>query len=153
MTSTVDPLECRIVAFFTADHAAVASGKLYVNGAFCQQLNIGDGYPTMLSPMSLVTVIEVPFGELDTQHTVEVGLEDPDGQPLTLKLRGGFQMGRGVAGGTGTPSTLEHDQSRFSPLVLPVVGLVLRRPGKYNFICSIDGIERGRGLSRAGEAN
>ena len=145
MTSTPDPSECKIVAFFAADHAVVALGKLYVNGAFWEQLNIASGYPTMLSPMSLVTVIEVPFGELGAQHTVEVGLQEPDGQPLTLKLQGGFR-----AGGR---SPVEPGESRTVPLSFPVVGLVLQRPGRYNFTCSIDGIERGRCLLRAGEAN
>lgn len=128
MTSN-NPLEFSLLAFFAADHAEAANGKLYANGAYWNQLNL-PSYPAVLPAITLAAVVEVPFGLLHSEHTIRMGLEDPDGRPLALKVEGKFRVGGGP--------TMEYGDSTVIPIAVPVNGLVLPRPGRYTFTCSID---------------
>ena len=51
-------MDFKALALFTADHAAVENGKVYVNGGFWDVLN-QPSYPAQVS-ISLVAVISVP---------------------------------------------------------------------------------------------
>jgi hypothetical protein len=138
--TAASPLEFNLVAFFPADHAEAAKGKLYANGAFFSQLNLPT-YPAVLPPLTLAAVMEVPFGLMHAEHQIQIGLADPDGRPLALKVQGRFRVG-------GAP-TLEYGDSTIIPVTFPILGLVLERPGRYTFTCSIDDKELGRYSIRA----
>ena len=82
----------KVIAFFAADHAAVADGKVYVNGGFFSRLNFPT-YPAVVPSVTLVAVLEVPFHAYHEDHTVGMGLEDADGEALPLKVEGQFRVG------------------------------------------------------------
>lgn len=120
------------MAFFPADHAEAVNGKLYANGAYWNQLNL-PSYPAVMPSLTLVAVVEVPFGLLHAEHVIQMGLKDPDGEPLALRVEGKFRV--------GAAPTLEYGDSTIMPVTVPVNGLVLPRPGRYTFTCTIDGEE------------
>jgi hypothetical protein len=116
-----------------ADHAAVAEGKLFINGG---------GWTTTIpdpSPLAIAGIIDVPWDETNKQHTFRLELLDTDGHAVLvdtpngqepLFVEGGFEVGRppGVKAGT--------------PLPFPFAFGIMKPPlqvGRYEWRLSIDG--------------
>lgn len=125
----------RARAFFPADHAAVENGKIYANGAFWALLRF-PSFPAVLPTMMLVAVIEIPFHAHQADHALEMLLIDSDDQPAGFEAQGTFRS---------APSLdLKHGQAGLVPSVVPVQGLVIRRPGEYSFVLKVDRVELAR---------
>jgi hypothetical protein len=119
------------VAFFSADHAAVESGKAYVSGAFWNRLNVA----TFPSPISLgiVAVLHVPWHAYHKKHVFQIALEDADGRRLPVELKGEFQVGSAPDMKVGDPTLV--------PIATMLNGLPIERPGTLSFVLLIDGGE------------
>jgi hypothetical protein len=90
------------VQLIVADHAAVADGKLFINGGGWNSVNL----LRIPSPIgfSIALVISVPWAQAEQNHTLTVELQGPggvemvigadqSGQPLT-EIQGNFSVGR-----------------------------------------------------------
>jgi hypothetical protein len=116
-----------------ADHAAVAEGKLFINGGGWNTTGLG---PT---PLAIAGIIEVPWTETNTEHTFRFELLDADGGAVLVDtpngqepffVEGGFEVGRppGVKPGTPLPFPLAFG------LVAPPLQV-----GRYEWRLTIDG--------------
>jgi len=132
-------MDFKALALFTADHAAVENGKVYVNGGFWDVLN-EPSYPAQVS-ISLVAVISVPSRAYLEDHRVTVEMVDADEERLPLKIEGNVRVGAAPHLNPGEPSTL--------PLAFPLNGVLLERAGDYWFVLSVDGDELARYHIRA----
>lgn len=130
------------LAFFTADHAAVESGKAYVSGGFWDQLNL-PAYPAQIS-ISLVAVIRVPSRAYLEDHQITVGMIDADDNPLPLKIEGSLRV--------GAPPHLKPGDPTIVPMAFPLAGVTIEQAGDYWFILSIDENEKARYRIRAVQA-
>jgi hypothetical protein len=137
---TSSPLDFTVQAFFAADHAVVENGKLYVNGAGWNRFGF-PGFPQVVPSMSLVAILEVPFGHYNAQHTFRFGLEDPDQVALPLAVVGNFRV--------GASPDMEYGDPTMMPIAVPIYGLVIPRAGDYAFVFSVDDEPLGRYRVRA----
>ncbi len=127
------------LALFTADHAAVENGKVYVNGGFWDVLS-QPSYPAQVS-ISLVAIIKVPSTAYLEDHHVAVEMVDADEVRLPLKIEGHVRVSAAPQLSPGEPTTL--------PLAFPLNGVSIERAGDYWFVLSVDGDELARYRFRA----
>ncbi len=130
MTEQVTDFE--VIAFFPADHASVAEGKLYVNGGIWDRLNF-PAYPQLIPPVSLVAVVRVPYRAYHQDHKFEMRLENAENEALSFRVEGGFRFGTEPHMRVGDPSLLT--------VAVPVSGVVLESPGDYSFVVAVDGTD------------
>lgn len=128
--AATDLTSFRAIGFFPADHATIESGKVYASGAYWASLRF-PAFPAVLPQTSLVAVIEVPFHANQANHTFEMGLLDPDGQPNGVKVQAVFRTAPGI--------DLKYGQAGLLPAAVPISGLVFPRAGDYSFTLSVDG--------------
>lgn len=133
------PVDLHAEAFFTADHAAVENGKLYVNGGFWSRLNF-QTFPVVHN-FSLCVVLHIPWRAHDQRHSFAVMFEDADGQVTTNRLEGQFQ--------TATTPDMRTGDYSVVPIAIGVSGFVLQRPGDYAAVLHVDGTEVSRWRFRA----
>jgi hypothetical protein len=131
---------------FLCDHAEVADGKLFINGAGINILWSGPEAPH-LANLAVATVIRVPWTSTNEDHTFRVQLLDEDNhevypsapnlpdQAPPIELTAGFNVGR--------PPQLPHGDSQTVPLAFGF-NMPLPRLGAYVFVLSIDGDEMKR---------
>lgn len=129
------------LAFFSADHATVENGKVYVNGGFWDRIN-QPSYPAIIS-LSVVAVLRIPFRAYHQDHRFEVGMEDADGQKLSLNIEGEFRVGAGPDMRLGDPTIM--------PVAVALNGVTIEKAGDYSFVLSIDGSEIARYQVRAAQ--
>ena len=120
-------MDFQAVALFTADHAAVENGKVYVNGGFWDTI-LQPSYPAQVS-VALVAVIKVPSTAFLEDHRVTVEMVDADEGRLPLKIEGDVRVGRTPYMNRGEPSSL--------PLAFALNGVYLERAGGYWFVLSV----------------
>lgn len=132
-------MDFQALALFTADHAAVENGKVYVNGGFWDTL-YQPSYPAQVS-ISLVAVIKVPSRAFLEDHRVTVEMVDADEEGLPLRIEGDIRVGPAPHMSPGDPSIL--------PLAFPLNGVSLEHAGDYWFVLSVDGDELTRYRIRA----
>ena len=135
MTSDLD---IQALAFFTADHAAVAEGKLYVNGGCWDKLQF-PRYPQAF-PMAVVAVLLIPYRAYHQDHRFGIDLEDADGREL-LHVEGQFRVGTDPAMRVGDPTVM--------PFAVPVNTMAVQKPGDHAFVFRVDGTEIARYRLRA----
>ena len=128
-----------VLAFFTADHAVVENGKVYVNGGFFDTFYF-PAFPASLS-IAVVGLIKVAPEQFQRDHLFTVEMEGPGGSKTPLKIEGGFRVAPSPNAEPGDPSLL--------PLAVPLTGLSLERAGEYWFVLSINGNEVARYRVRA----
>lgn len=117
------------LAFFTADHAAVESNKLYVNGGFWNNLFF-ESFPARLIG-SLVAVIKVPATAYLEDHRITIELVAPGEESLPFRIDGDIRVGAPPHLNRGDPSVIS--------MAFPLDGLILERAGEYCFTLSIGG--------------
>lgn len=135
--STPQPVEgFKSLGFFTADHAAVESGKIYASGSYWQSLNF-PAFPATLPSAAVVAVIQVPWHANNRDHEFAVEFVDADGRPVPgFEVRGQFRGAPGPDVNYGEPGVM--------PVAIPLFGLQFERPGEYSFILKVDGQELAR---------
>lgn len=139
MTDAPLPLDLHAEAFFTADHAVVESGKLYVNGGFWSRLNF-PSFPVVHN-FAVCVVLHIPWRAHHQNHSFAITFEDADGNMTSNRAEGQFQM--------GTPPDAKTGDYTIAPIAVTVNGFVLQRPGDYAAVLMIDGTEVSRWRFRA----
>ena len=139
MTEQPISTDLRAEAFFTADHAVVESGKLYVNGGFWSRLNF-PSFP-IVHNFALCVVLHIPWRAHHQRHTFAISFEDADGQRTPNRLEGQFR--------TGTTPDMRAGDYSLVPLAITVNGFVIQRAGDYSAVLEIDGTEVSRWRFRA----
>jgi hypothetical protein len=139
MRGRSSPMDFKALALFTADHAAVENGKVYVNGGFWDILR-QPSYPALVA-ISLVAVIQVPSRAYLEDHQVTVEMVGADEERYPLRIEGGIRVGASPDLKPGDPTTV--------PLAFPLNGVRLEQPGDYWFVLSVDGDEIARYRIRA----
>jgi hypothetical protein len=111
-----------------ADGARVADGKLYIFGGQWDRIQVAR-FPAAHPAMAVVLVLKVEYSEAPKTYAFEVELK-LDGDPVGAKAAG--QMSIGHAAG------LKHGAPQFAPVALPFFNLQFERPGRYDWLISID---------------
>ncbi|PJI84723.1 DUF6941 family protein [Luteimicrobium subarcticum] len=122
------PTELTSPVLFLADHAAVESGKLYVNGGCWNRLTFPD-FPASVT-FSVVAVILVPWRDTSS-HEFTVRFEDPDGSPLGAVLSGELTA--------GTPDDAHAGDPTLVPITAVIDHFTVERPGDYTVVLEVDG--------------
>jgi len=137
MTEQALPTDIHAEAFFTADHAAVESGKLYVNGGAWNQI----GHPSFpaVQAFTVAAVLHIPWRAHGQNHGFGIWFEDSDGQNLGGRIEGRFEASL-------TPSALPGDYS-VAPLAVNINGFVFQRPGDMRQYCQLTGPRSAGGVS------
>lgn len=122
------------VVVLLADHAEVAEGKLFVNGAGWDTT----GSPT--APFSVAVMIWVPWDRTNAPINFRLALVDQDGRPVgqqmpdgnvvPVEIGGDFEVGRPPGATEGAPMTVPL-AFNFPPIPL--------QPGRYSWQAFIDG--------------
>jgi hypothetical protein len=130
------------VAFFTADHAATESGKIYISGGAWNR-TAHPAYPVGLT-FGVCSVLSIPWRAHNQVHSFSIWFEDADGNDLGAKIAGTFQA-------VPAPDARAGDSS-IAPVTVNINGLILQRPGDYFAVLSVDGTEIARWHFRAVQA-
>ncbi|GAC1611228.1 MAG: hypothetical protein NVS3B26_22710 [Mycobacteriales bacterium] len=130
-----DPNGFTALGFFPADHAAAESGKVYASGAYWSTLHF-PSFPAVLPSLALVAVVQQPFSAAHADHEFAIGLEDADGRPQSLDVRGSFRAAPGLESKYGEPNVI--------PITVPVYGLPFDAAGEFAFVLRVDGTELAR---------
>jgi hypothetical protein len=123
------------VAFFPADHATVAQGKVYINGAFWTVVTHAS-YPVVEPQLTIVAVLRVPWPAYERDHAFVVTMQDADGRPVPLRIEGAFRVDANPVAKEGEPTIV--------PVTANVQNLSIPAPGDYTFILWVDGEEVAR---------
>jgi len=131
-----------VLAFFTADHAVEANGKVYINGAFFERV-YDTSFPAQLS-IAVVVLVKVSPREFLRDHTFTVEIEDAAGNKLPdFKIEAGFRV-------APPPDARPEDPAQM-PIAIPLSGVSLPQAGDYWFVLSINGNEAARYQVRAAQ--
>lgn len=125
--------QVELQAMFLADHAEAVEGKLYVTGGCWDRLSAPQ-VPVVHPHLSLAISMRVPARWTSTPRQMLVRLLDPGGDDL-------------LGGGIASQLQVTQPEGRtWVPilLVLNFNSLELRRPGRHEFVLSLDGVELGR---------
>jgi hypothetical protein len=125
---------------FLCDHAEVADGKLFINGAGVTTSWSAPQPPHMLS-IAVAIVVQVEWTATNEPHELTVSLVDGDGAAVRgwtpdgsesgpVELRTGFTVGR--------PPQLPAGESQAVPLAFGFT-VPLPRLGMHEFVIAIDG--------------
>jgi hypothetical protein len=87
-----------------ADFAEVIGGKLYLMGGGWEAIG-GDSLP-IVRPMGIAVGVRVPWTETNQRHTVEIQVQDEDGQQVA-KIDGHFEVGRPPGMPSGHPQRFQ----------------------------------------------
>ncbi len=137
-----------LVTAFLADSVAIESQKIYAQGAGWNVIRSA-AFPARHDRLGIGIIISVPYTATNQQHTMELSLEDEDGDVLVLgdappaqgddqpqkirKLGANFNVGR--------PPDLTPGAEQNVPLALNINNLLLEQPGRYRIAIQIDGSE------------
>ncbi|MCV7313734.1 DUF6941 family protein [Mycobacterium paraffinicum] len=138
MTDQPMPTDIHAEAFFTADHAVVENGKLYVNGGFWTRMSF-PSFPVVHS-FSVGLVLHIPWRAHHQSHSIGVFFEDADGN-INARLEGQFE--------TGTSPDMRAGDFTAAPVAMQVGNFVFQRPGDYAAVLHVDGTEIDRWRFRA----
>lgn len=134
------------VTAMLADHVDVGNGKLYVSGGAWGIYTV-TSLPARLPRVGVAVAIHVPWTATNQNHKFSVRLIDEDGGPVPLgedqtetgesqpikELGGDFNVGR--------PPNVPHGDEQVIPIPITIDGLLIKTPGSYTFIITIDGSE------------
>ncbi len=130
-----------VLAFFTADHAVVENGKVYVNGGFFDRVY----YPVFPASLSIAVVclIEVSAQQFQRDHQFVLELQEAANSKPVVSIQGNLRVAPTPDAEPGEPSQV--------PLAVPLTGLSLPRAGDYWFVLSINDGEIARHRVRAAQ--
>lgn len=130
-----------VLAFFAADHIAVApDAKMYVNGGFFALLSFPT-FPANLGTLGVAAVLELPFHDTMQNHTIRIGMRGPDDQELPVRVEATFRAAPRLETQFGDPGIV--------PFGVTLTNVQIPTPGVYNLVLWFDGIEKGTYRLRA----
>jgi hypothetical protein len=128
--------DMRLTTFLIADHAEACNGKLYITGG-CWDTLFAGGFPTQHPHLSIAAALYVPWRATNQSHTIAVDLVDADGNSVLREpIQGKFEAGR-------PPGMRPGDNSNLV-LVFNIDGLIVEKPGRYEWVFMVDGTDLGR---------
>jgi hypothetical protein len=139
MTEEAMPTDLFAPAFFTADHAVVESGKLYVSGGAWNRV----AYPAFpaVQTIAVAAILHIPWRAHGQSHAFLIEFEDADSQKVGGRLEGRFEA--------QSPADARAGDYSIVPLAVQVGGFVFPRAGDYAAVLKVDGTEIGRWQFRA----
>jgi len=121
-----------VLAFFVADHAVTAEGKVYVNGAFFERVYY-PVFPAPLASIAVVALLRVSAERVQRDHQLVVELQEAGNDKPLVSIQGSFRALPAPDAEPGEPGQV--------PLAIPLTGFSLPRAGDYYFVLSINGHE------------
>lgn len=134
------------------NHAEVADGKLYINGAGIHMSFVGPEPPHAVT-LGLGLVIHVPYQLTNEPHTASITLVDEDGAVVTPWSPPGADVPNAVnltlPFNIGRPPFVERGDDQSLPLAVNFVNIGLPHLGRFSFSVKVDGTEVARQSFRA----
>lgn len=120
--------EPTIEFFILSDYAEAVNGKLYLMGGGWDRVLIQDfGKPF---GFSFALGILVPWNATNIRQSVEISIEDPDGQkPVILKMGANFVTGR--------PPFIAQGAQQRTMLAIPRLETIFPGPGDYQAVARL----------------
>jgi hypothetical protein len=123
-----------VVAFFAADYAALApDGKVYANGALFSLLRF-PSFPAVLATLGVGAALEVPFQDTMGEHTIRIGLRDPENQELPVRVEAVIRGALSWEAQFGDPALI--------PFGVTITNVEFPAPGVYKLVLWFDGVEQ-----------
>jgi hypothetical protein len=130
---------------FLADSVVSVEGKLYVQGAAWNVLNVTK-LPARQSRIGIGIIIHVPYTATNQLHKFEVYLLDADDKELPLgdappeaEEPDGKIRRLGAQFNVGRPPTLQPGDEQLVALAVNLDGLEFDRADAYRFVVELDG--------------
>jgi hypothetical protein len=130
---------------FLADSVVSVEGKLYVQGAAWNVLNVTK-LPARQSRIGIGIIIHVPYTATNQLHKFEVYLLDADDKELPLgdappeaEEPDGKVRRLGAQFNVGRPPTLQPGDEQLVALAVNLDGLEFDRADAYRFVIELDG--------------
>jgi hypothetical protein len=139
MTEQAMPTDLFAAAFFTADHAVVESGKLYINGGAWNRVAY-PSYPA-IQTLAVAAILHIPWRAHGQAHAFLIEFEDADGRKVGGRIEGHFEA-------QAPPDARSGDYS-VVPVAVQIGGFVFPQPGDYAAVLEVDGTEIDRWQFRA----
>jgi hypothetical protein len=128
--------DMRLTTFLIADHAEACNGKLYITGG-CWDTLFAGGFPTQHPHLSIAAALYVPWRATNQSHAIVVDLVDADGSSvLPAPIQGQFEQGR--------PPGMRPGDNANLVMVFNIDGLIVEKPGRYEWVFKVDGTDLGR---------
>ena len=122
-----------VLAFFAADHVAVApDAKVYVNGGFFNLLRF-PAFPATLQTLGIGAVMEIPFREAMRNHRLRIGLRGPERLELPVRVEAGFRTAPSIEAQFGEPQIV--------PFGVTVSNVEIPASGVYHLVLWLDDVE------------
>jgi len=132
------------VTSFLADSVDLVSGKIYALGIGWNTI-FTPGFPIQHPRVGLGVLVNVPYTSTNEDHTLEITLQDEDGNPIPLrfmpnedgsqtpdfKFSAQFRLGR--------PSALPAGDPQLMPIAINFDGLIFNKASMYRWVINIDG--------------
>lgn len=132
------------VTSFLADSVDLVNGKIYALGIGWNTI-FTPGFPIQHPRVGLGVLVNVPYTSTNEDHTLEITLQDEDGNPTPLrflsnedgsqtpdfKFSAQFRLGR--------PPTLPAGDRQLMPLAINFDGLVFNKASMFRWVIEIDG--------------
>ncbi len=130
-----------VLAFFAADHVAVApDGKMYVNGAFFTLLRF-PAFPATMLTLGIGAVIEMPFQDAMQDHVLRIALRGPEHQELPVGVQANFRTAPSIEAQYGEPQLV--------PFGVTIPSVEIPSPGVYHLVLWLDNVEKATYRMRA----
>ena len=132
------------VTSFLADSVELVQGKIYALGIGWNTIFV-PGLPIQHPRIGLGVLVNVPYTSTNKQHTLDITLQDEDGNQVPLRF---FQSEDGnqtpdfkfsAQFNLGRPPTLPAGDSQLIPLAINFDGIVFAKACMYRWVIEIDG--------------
>ena len=128
--------DMHLTTFLIADHAEACNGKLYITGG-CWDTLFSGNFPTQHPHLSIAAALYVPWRATNQSHRIVVDLVDTDGNSILPEpIQGEFEQGR--------PPGMRPGDSANLVIVFNINGLIVEKPGRYEWVFRVDGTDLGR---------
>ncbi|MGV9535027.1 DUF6941 family protein [Streptosporangium sandarakinum] len=127
------------------DSAATAEGKLYVHGGGWNGIT-APTFPCTHPRVGLAAVLEVPYTFTNSNHQLEISIEDEDGKLLQLGMKGDAEAVSKISAvfNVGRPPLVQAGDAQPIPFAVNVDQLRFEAPGAYSVVFEVDGEEISR---------
>jgi Family of unknown function (DUF6941) len=130
-----------VLAFFAADHVAIApDGKMYVNGAFFSLLRF-PVFPATIPTLGIAAAIEMPFQDAMQDHKLRIVLRGPEHQELPVGVEATFRTAPNIEAQYGEPQIV--------PFGVTIPSVEIPSPGAYHLVLWLDNVEKAAYRMRA----
>ena len=120
--------------FIVAEAAYASEGKLYIHGGALTNI-APPGFPWMHPQLALVLRLVVVPDDFETEHSIHVALYDDERNEITPSLL--------VPVLPESMPPMQVNRPMHLNAALTIANVTFERPGFYDFVVSVDGVEVG----------